>query len=104
MYTCEADFCLSCPQAHSCDKSCGLPCAKGDGTGHRRDLQGEDVALIFPTDALNPPTCPLDLFMSRVEATTNACCADHQCPAGDSRDLSATCFNAHQPIIPNLHM
>ena len=19
MYTCEADFCLSCPQAHSCD-------------------------------------------------------------------------------------
>jgi hypothetical protein len=35
LYTCETDFCLSCPQAHSCDKSCGLPCSKGDGTGVR---------------------------------------------------------------------
>jgi hypothetical protein len=50
--------------------------------------EGEGISLIVPTRGLNPPTCPLDLYMSRVEATTAACCADARCPDGAPDRLS----------------
>jgi hypothetical protein len=92
LYTCAGDFCLSCTQAHSCDKTCKFPCAGEFGGGHRRWLaeiggisnsgQSESISLILPIQGVNPPTCPLDLYVSRVEATTVACCPDASCPAG----------------------
>jgi hypothetical protein len=91
LYTCAGDFCLSCPQAHTCDKTCKLPCAGGGG--HRRWLaengNAESISLIVPSQKLNPPTCPLDLYMSRVEATTSACCPEASCPAGAQK---LSCF------------
>jgi hypothetical protein len=73
-------------QAHTCDKTCKLPCA--NGAGHRRWLaeiagEGSSISLIVPIAEINPPTCPLELYASRVEETTAACCPDARCPAGE---------------------
>jgi hypothetical protein len=38
LYSCGDDYCLTCPQAHSCDNSCSLPCGETDD-GHRRNLK-----------------------------------------------------------------
>ena len=39
MKSCKVDYCPTCPEAHSCDQACDLPCAGGDGShGHRRQL------------------------------------------------------------------
>jgi hypothetical protein len=29
--SCKVDYCEACPEAHSCDHTCGLPCAGGAG-------------------------------------------------------------------------
>ena len=51
LYSCGDDYCLTCPQAHSCDNSCSLPCGETDD-GHRRNLK---------TDTTNSTTFELQL-------------------------------------------
>jgi hypothetical protein len=46
MATCEDDYCVTCPEAHACDKSCRLPCMRGRGGGHRL-LQAGSTAQAF---------------------------------------------------------
>ena len=55
IFSCDTDYCLACPQAHSCDNTCSLPCGDdGDGDGggnggdngggHRRHLKTSQSA------------------------------------------------------------
>jgi hypothetical protein len=53
VFSCASDYCLTCPQAHSCDNACSLPCgntAVDNGGGHRRQLkagQNNSTALLI---------------------------------------------------------
>eukprot|EP01046_Picozoa_sp_COSAG06_P001317 COSAG06_NODE_42_length_29897_cov_42.547721_22_plen_770_part_00 len=42
LYDCDTDYCLTCPQAHSCDNSCSLPCGETED-GHRRNLKSNST-------------------------------------------------------------
>jgi hypothetical protein len=88
MATCEDDYCVTCAEAHACDKSCRLPCARGGGGGGKRRAQADGAGRtaaqrLFPTDTYNTMACPLDLFIARVEEVAVACCdleGDAPCP------------------------
>ena len=81
--TCEGDFCELCSEAHTCDHSCGLPCAEatghgGSAGGHYRLLEEEEGAghiggwaasLAQMTEA-----CPLSAFEPRIAAVDALCC------------------------------
>ena len=43
VFSCASDYCMTCPQAHSCDNACSLPCGNtaDDGGGHRRQLKDD---------------------------------------------------------------
>ena len=44
LYDCDTDYCLTCPQAHSCDNSCSLPCGETED-GHRRNLKTNGTTI-----------------------------------------------------------
>jgi hypothetical protein len=105
LYTCEADFCLSCSQAHSCDHTCGLPCAgKMGGTGgHRRteDDAGSRIApaLLLPLGDYNGIACPWELFVTRVAAVTAVCCPESACPDGLPQACSFDCGRGYTTFL-----
>jgi hypothetical protein len=104
LYTCENDFCLSCPQSHSCDNTCNLPCATGGGGGggpgggKRRaqsvtDLlggqagDGNQASLLVPMGAFDTMACPLGQFVARVRSTMrmrSSAILLGQCVSGDA--------------------
>jgi hypothetical protein len=79
MKSCKVDYCEICPEAHSCDHECGLPCAGGEDTwaggGHRRFLRF--LAEIEQwTSQLGSMTlsCPLDTLQDRLKEVDELCC------------------------------
>jgi hypothetical protein len=62
VFSCASDYCLTCPQAHSCDSACSLPCGNtaDDGNGHRRQLKGDQSNATVLINMLNAtPTSSL---------------------------------------------
>jgi hypothetical protein len=55
VFSCASDYCLTCPQAHSCDNTCSLPCGNtaDDGDGHRRQLNGDQSSSTVLINVLN---------------------------------------------------
>eukprot|EP01050_Picozoa_sp_SAG11_P020776 SAG11_NODE_3567_length_2367_cov_1.810847_1_plen_320_part_00 len=79
VYTCDDDYCLTCPQAHQCDHTCGLPCGqRAGGGGNRRALveAAPPEPYIVPFLALNVDVCPFATFGTRLELVTAACCGN----------------------------
>ena len=87
--SCDEDYCELCPEAHTCDHTCGLPCAGGIGGppgsagdgGHRlrllAELGGWSSALDNATG-----TCPLEDLHNRLDEIDAACCTIEDVCAG----------------------
>ena len=70
-FTCDGDFCASCAQAHSCDKTCGLPC--GPRGGHRLLEEEEDkVSEIGPLPAPAADRRRLQAGLSKLGLATSS--------------------------------
>ena len=72
--SCEGDYCALCPEAHSCDASCELPCAEvaNTGGGNRREM-GEMGGWTSGIAQIGL-TCPLETLAARVLEIDNVCC------------------------------
>ena len=76
-----------CPEAHSCDKTCKLPCAGGDGeSGRRLAEMGSDRGWASSL-AQQTSTCPLGSFEARLQEINALCCVgqdaeDRACESG----------------------
>eukprot|EP01052_Picozoa_sp_SAG31_P011857 SAG31_NODE_682_length_12841_cov_13.637655_2_plen_744_part_00 len=79
---CESDYCELCPEAHTCDHTCGLPCAGGtpDSSGNHRFL-GELGGFSGSVSSLSR-TCPLEELGSRLADIDAACCNGEDACAG----------------------
>jgi hypothetical protein len=91
--TCKTDYCEICPEAHSCDKECGLPCAGGDlGVGRRlSEVGGFRTSL----DTLTR-MCPLEQFHTRLAEVDEVCCdsTEKTCEGGIPQDCPYRCGRA----------
>jgi hypothetical protein len=67
LYSCGDDYCLTCPQAHSCDNSCSLPCGETDD-GHRRNLKTDTTSST--TFELQLPTTLTKLNQAAAASST----------------------------------
>jgi hypothetical protein len=83
--SCKADFCTFCEQAHSCDNTCGQPCA--EDAGHRRLLilrqlaeSAVDFDWMHDTVHALTQTCPLSSFEEDLHEVAEMCSVD---PAED---------------------
>ena len=81
--SCEHDYCSTCPEAHSCDAECELPCAGGESIGGRR-LQGEVVygnefGGFTSTIAGLTGLCPLETLGERLSHLDEICCSGDVC-------------------------
>jgi hypothetical protein len=72
MKICKVDYCETCPDAHSCDHTCGIPCAGGVNGGHRLLTELGDWQTPLATLSA---TCPLGELEGRVAELNDACCA-----------------------------
>jgi hypothetical protein len=105
---CKVDYCETCPEAHSCNMTCGLPCAGGDGIGHRRwlaELSSWDSELT-ELSAL----CPLEGFHGRLREINELCCpGDGSCSDGMPTSCPYACgrqwttfYEACLPLLARL--
>ena len=81
----RSDYCDICPEAHSCDKTCKLPCAGGD-SGRRLSEIGPDGGWASSL-AQQTSTCPLGMFESQLQEVNALCCVgkdaeDRACETG----------------------
>jgi hypothetical protein len=86
LYSCATDYCITCPQSHSCDNSCSFPCGTTDG-GKRRVQEywvpsPETDDSLFDISMVNQIACPLDSFMERAHEVEAQCCHSNLCPRG----------------------
>ena len=77
LFTCEADYCSTCSQSHSCDHTCGLPCV-GQAGGPVIGAADGETALVCETDSF--AAC-----QRTIEAGVFSC----------SSDYCLTCAQAH---------
>jgi hypothetical protein len=86
--TCKSDYCEICEEAHSCDLTCGLPCAGGDTGG---DIRGHRLLRVlaemggwYSTLPEFNPACSLESVVARVREVDAVCCAagDGACDDG----------------------
>jgi hypothetical protein len=68
LYDCDTDYCLTCPQAHSCDNSCSLPCGETED-GHRRNLKTNGTTTDSMEFELKLPTTMTKLNKAAVSSS-----------------------------------
>ena len=100
-YTCEADFCPTCDQAHMCDRTCMYPCADASaGNGHRRLDEGNGVMAIL-SNAVHMDGCDWNTFDDRFDAVAVQCCPEDggQCGGGMPESCSYDCGMVYVPFM-----
>eukprot|EP01052_Picozoa_sp_SAG31_P007415 SAG31_NODE_354_length_17223_cov_18.708771_1_plen_576_part_00 len=89
--TCENDLCELCPEAHTCDHTCELPCAEptgasDDASGHRLLAEGAHIGGWAGGLADMTATCPLSAFEDRLAEVDGICCSGSSSSDGDGDD------------------
>eukprot|EP01052_Picozoa_sp_SAG31_P015337 SAG31_NODE_983_length_10554_cov_6.049259_7_plen_649_part_00 len=76
--TCEQDMCPVCGQRHTCDRTCGFPCAEGaDGGRHLAEVTYAPINLGLQDAIVAAQSCPLNEFGPAIAAISEECCYEH---------------------------